>query len=187
MSTVAEARAARADLLLIELGGTECPLRIRRALRESDCVHEVVIAGRLCRVLADPGTAPRVAAALRAQGLELAVVILQWWQERPCQALVHRVGAPVCVPQSAWRGGAPARAKWHPRGPALRACHAHLDVEAHATGRLNAEQKTAKAGVPDLEGLCAGTKFLHQIIADERLHLKTPFKCIRGVSPVSVL
>lgn len=87
MSTVAEARAARADLLLIELGGTECPLRIRRALRESDCVHEVVIAGRLCRVLADPGTAPRVAAALRAQGLELAVVILQWWQERPCQAL----------------------------------------------------------------------------------------------------
>ncbi|MFC4586183.1 hypothetical protein [Sphaerisporangium corydalis] len=102
MSMVMEAREAspaarretRPDLLLIELDGHGCPDAVRRALRESVCVREVVVAGRACRALADPGTAPQVAGALRAQGLDLAVVILQWMAVTPARG-GFSVPAPV--------------------------------------------------------------------------------------------
>jgi hypothetical protein len=80
-------RNGRPDLLLIEFGEARCLDVIRRVLRESEHVRDVLVAGRVCRALADPGTGPGVAGDLRAQGLELAVVILQWGQDSPRQAL----------------------------------------------------------------------------------------------------
>ncbi|MFB9247110.1 hypothetical protein ACFFWE_02635 [Sphaerisporangium melleum] len=76
--SVRRAGRTRPDLLLIKAGRPGCPDEVRRVLRESDCVREVAVQAGACRVLAAPGTAPLVAAALRAQGLRLAVVIVQW-------------------------------------------------------------------------------------------------------------
>lgn len=77
----------RPDLLVLRLAGPRCPDEVRRALRGCEFVREVVVSGHVCRAVADPGSGPRVAAALRAEGLPVAVVILQWGQERPRQAL----------------------------------------------------------------------------------------------------
>lgn len=77
----------RPDLLLIELGGPECLDMVRRVLRECGSVRDVLVGGRVCRVMTDPGTGPEVAGDLRAQGLEVAVVILQWGHDSPRHAL----------------------------------------------------------------------------------------------------
>ncbi|GII84379.1 hypothetical protein Ssi03_23690 [Sphaerisporangium siamense] len=100
MASRAVARAdGRPDLLVLRLAGPRCPDEVRRALRGCEFVREVVVSGHVCRAVADPGTGPRVAAALRAEGLPVAVVILQWGQERPRQALPpSRVATGAGVP-----------------------------------------------------------------------------------------
>ncbi len=85
---VAEPRDARpgrparqpCDLIVLELPESA---PVRRALRALDCVRSVVIKDGECRVWADPGSAPAVTAALRAQGVALAVVTLPW-SRRAC-------------------------------------------------------------------------------------------------------
>jgi hypothetical protein len=80
---VAEPRDARpgrparppCDLIVLDLPESA---PVRRALRALDCVRSVVSKDGECRVWADPGSAPAVTAALRAQGVALAVVTLPW-------------------------------------------------------------------------------------------------------------
>ncbi|HEY9522534.1 MAG TPA: hypothetical protein VIR33_04795, partial [Thermopolyspora sp.] len=53
------------DLLLMDVSELTA---VRRALWDLDCVRAVVLRDGACRMRADPGTAPIVVGALRAQG-----------------------------------------------------------------------------------------------------------------------
>lgn len=98
---------ARGDLVFVEVLRPETA---RRALRELDCVKAVVLSGGRCQVWTEPGAAPLVVQALRDQGLDVAVVTLQWQQDSPRQAL-----RPSCTAIAAKASAATASTHHQPR------------------------------------------------------------------------
>ncbi|GII28937.1 hypothetical protein [Planotetraspora mira] len=86
-AALAPSREWPGDLVLIEFAEPGCPAEVRRRLRELTCLRGIVMTGRTGRAWTDPGGGPALARAFRSLGFDLAVVTLQWRQDRPFQAV----------------------------------------------------------------------------------------------------